>query len=109
MTDIQRSVLMVTSALAILLVALILRATGKQVDKVRPVEAKLAFDAVLACSEAKTLAAEFPERGTGTPQSRSAADWIRILRTILPLEWGHISRVESPGLPVIPDCAKEKA
>ena len=76
MTEIQRSILMVTSALAILLVALILRSTGKQAVKVRPVEAKLAFNAASACEKAKKLAADFPERGTGTEESRAAADWI---------------------------------
>ena len=76
MTDIQRSILMVTSALAILLVALILRSTGKQADKVRPIEAKLAFNAESACEAAKKLAADFPERGTGTEESGAAADWI---------------------------------
>ena len=76
MTDIQRSILFLTSALAILLVALILRSTGKQADKVRPIEAKLAFNAESACEAAKTLAADFPERGTGTEESRTAADWI---------------------------------
>jgi hypothetical protein len=76
MTDIQRSILFLTSALAILLVALILRSTGKQAEKVRPVEAELAFNAESACEAAKTLAADFPERGTGTEGSRASADWI---------------------------------
>jgi hypothetical protein len=76
MNDIQRSILFLTSALAVLLVALILRSTGKQVDKVRPIEAKFAFNAESACEAAKTLAADFPDRGTGTEGSRAAADWI---------------------------------
>ncbi len=64
------------SALAILLVALILRSTDDQAEKARVVEAKLSFDSAAACETAKTLAADFPERGMGAAGSRAAADWI---------------------------------
>lgn len=76
MTDLQRSILAVCSALAILLVSLILRSADDQAEKVRVAEAKLRFRPSSAYRRAKTLAADFPERGMGTDGGRSAADWV---------------------------------
>jgi len=76
MTDLQRSVLAISSALVVLMVALILRTTGSHAERVRPVEARLGFDPSSACEKAKHLAASFPERAMGTDGSRAAADWI---------------------------------
>lgn len=76
MTEIQRSILAVSSALAILLVALILRSAPGQAEKVPLAEAGLHFDAVSACQDAKMLAAGFPERGMGSDAAASAAGWI---------------------------------
>ncbi len=76
MTDLQRSILAISSALVVLLIALILRSSGDHAEKVRPVVARLEFDPSRAAKKAKRLAAGFPERAMGTQGSREAADWI---------------------------------
>lgn len=76
MTDLQRSVLAISSALVILLVALIYRTADNQAEKVRVREETLVFDSASACEKAKLLAARFPQRAMGTDGGRVAADWI---------------------------------
>jgi len=86
MNDIQRSILAVSSALAIFLVALILRSADNQAESVRVAKAKLHFEAESACETAKTLATDFPERGMGTPEAAAAAAWIESQMATMGLE-----------------------
>jgi len=76
MTDLQRSVLAITTALIVLLAVFILRTTGNQAERVRPVEAQLRFDPSFASDEARSLATRFPERAMGTEDAKAAAEWI---------------------------------
>jgi hypothetical protein len=76
MTELQRSILAISIALAILLATLIVRSTGSQAEKVRVIEAKLLFDPSSACEEARRLATRYPRRAMGTDDGRAAAQWI---------------------------------
>jgi hypothetical protein len=76
MTDLQRAIVALSSALVILMAALVVRSSGNQAERVRVVDTRLAFDASAACEKAKHLASRFPERGMGTPGSAEAAEWI---------------------------------
>ncbi len=76
MTELQRSILIIATALVILLATLILRSTNDQAEKVRVAEQDCFFDASSAYDYAKTLATRFPERAIGTPGNKAAAQWI---------------------------------
>ena len=76
MTELQRSILAIASALVILLAALILRSTGDQAEKVPAVETELLFDHTSAYERACALATRFPERGMGTEGAKAAVEWI---------------------------------
>ncbi|UCD57190.1 MAG: Zn-dependent exopeptidase M28 [Candidatus Hydrogenedentota bacterium] len=76
MTDLQRSVLAIISALVVLLATLILRSSGNQAESVRVTEAELLFESSSACDTARSLATRFPERAMGTDDGKAAATWI---------------------------------
>jgi hypothetical protein len=76
MTELQRSVLAISTALVLLLCVLIIKTTDRHGEKVRVAEKDLRFDASSACESAKQLATRFPERGTGTEGAGDAADWL---------------------------------
>jgi len=76
MTDLQQSVVAITSALVILLATLILRTTGSQAERVHVAETELRFNASLACDKARSLATRFPERGMGADGGEAASEWI---------------------------------
>ncbi len=76
MTELQRSILAISIALAILLATLIVRSTGSQAEKVRVAEAKLLFNSSAAYKEAERLATRYPRRAMGTDDGRAAAQWI---------------------------------
>ena len=76
MNDLQRSVLAITSALVVLLGALIVRTTGGQAERVRVAETQLQFDSASAYNNARSLATRFPKRAMGTDDGTAAADWI---------------------------------
>jgi len=89
MTELQRSILVISSALAILLAALILRSTGNQAEKARIAKTEPRIEFSSACDKARLLATRFPERATGTAGGQDAAKWIKREMRALGLETGE--------------------
>ncbi|GAB4353488.1 MAG: hypothetical protein Kow0099_37730 [Candidatus Abyssubacteria bacterium] len=77
MTELQRSVLAISSLLVLLLGALVLITTGDVAEKAPVVQSKLAFKSSFAYEKAVALATQFPERGMGTEGGVEAAQWIQ--------------------------------
>lgn len=76
MTQLQRSILSISSALVILLAVLILRTSDDQGERVRVVDDDTKFNPSVACEKAISLASDFPERGMGSEGAKAAAEWI---------------------------------
>lgn len=89
MTELQRSILVISSALAILLAALILRATGNQAEKARITKTEPRIEFSSAYEKARLLATRFPERATGATGGQDAAKWIEKEMSALGLQTGE--------------------
>lgn len=76
MTYLQRSLLLISIVLAILLAGLILQSAPKQADTIATPDVELDFDPDSAYELTKELVAAHPERAMGTENAQNAADWI---------------------------------
>jgi hypothetical protein len=76
MTYLQRSLLLISIALAILLAGLILQSAPKQADTIPVPDVELDFNPDSAYEMTKELVTAHPERAMGTESSKDAAEWI---------------------------------